>query len=183
MHLLFNHKGKPIEEQYKYGCGVIFPDFKNGASLLGVAYKTLEDWLDALRKRLLPLGISDIQYKPRAKEKETDPLIIQFYFKKELDMLQFQAFAYGDTKKTHERTITSATASISEQRQRNIAGFAKENDITHTILKIDSCNFKVITNSRFDDLAIASHYANGSFDSGVQKLLPAPDVARVLTRH
>ena len=182
MKLLFNYKGKPDQKPYQYSLLVTFPSMENGVTLHGTKYKTIEGWVNAVRKQLLAMGISDFQGSYPSKKNDKDPLEINFLFKYELDQLQFWAVIFGDKKGLFDRTISSQTSQISAIRLRNVQSFLDANDIRHQIIEKDKFSFKVMTYSRFDYLAVATHFANESFDKGIENI-PSPKAARLLIKN
>lgn len=182
MKFIFNHEGKPIEKLYPHKTAINFPDFKKGVLLLGKPYTTLESWLETVRATLLPLGISDFQYRYSAPAKDAALLKIEFFFRDEVQLLQFSTITLGDIKGNFTQTISSQDVGRASQRRRNVENFIAHNDITATIIQTDAFTFKVITNSRFHDHAIAIHQANGKFDEGVQDALPA-NSPRLFAKH
>lgn len=182
MKLIFNHEGKPIEKLYPHKTAINFPDFTKGVLLLGKPYKTLESWLEALRTTLLPLGISDFQYRYPTPTKDATQLKMEFFFRDEVQLLQFSTIALGDIKGTFTRIISSQDVARARQRRHNVENFIGSNDITATIIQTDAFTFKIVTNSRFHDHAIAIHQANGTFDEGVQDALQS-GTPRLLARH
>ncbi len=182
MKLLFNHNGLPTEKPYEHDLLITFDNvMKNKFFFSGTYYKPVTAWLEAVRKTLLALGISDFQYTYPPKKTHDASLKIKFLFKEELHLLQFQALAFGDKKGIFSRMISSQTKAIFDVRLKNIESFLSANDISHQIIVEDGYRFKIVTYSRFDDLAIATHFANESFDKGIEKI-PSPQTARLLTK-
>jgi hypothetical protein len=182
MKLLFNYNGKPDQKPYQHSLLVTFPNMKNGITLHGTKYKTIDDWVNAVRKLLLAMGISDFQCSYPPKKNDKDPFSINFLFKYELDQLQFWAVVFGDKKGSFNRTISSQTSQVSELRLKNVQFFLDANDIRHQIIVKDDFSFKVVTYSRFDYLAVASHFANESFDKGIENI-PSPKSPRLLLKN
>lgn len=182
MKLLFNYEGKPEQKPFNHSILVRFPNIENGISFLGRPYKTLESWFEAVRRQLLAMGISNFQYSYPPKKNDKDPLEINFLFKKELDQLQFWALICDDQKGVFERIISSETILRSKVRLNNVQSFLYANDIPNQIVVKDGFNFKIVTYSRLDDLAVATNFANGAFNKGLENIL-SRDRPLLLTKY
>ncbi len=181
MKLLLNFNGKPSEKPFKHSLLVSFPSLNHGISFLGKGYKTVESWTEAVRRQLLAMGISDFQYTYPPKKDPDAPLQINFLFENELNKLQFLGIVFGDRKGLFTRTISSQEKPRSDVRLKNIESFLNANDISHQIMIIDDLSFTIVTYCAFDDLAIATHFANDFFDRGIENIA-SPHTARLLTK-
>lgn len=182
MKLLINFNGKPEQKPFNYSFLVTFSNIENGISFSGKPYKTVDAWLEAVRRQLLAMGISNFQYSYPPKKSDKDPLEINFLFEKELDRLQFWAIVFTDKKGDFERIISSQTPHESKFRLKNVQSFLTANDIPHQIVKKDNFSFKIVTYSLFDDLAVAAHFANGYLNKGIENI-SSQKKALILTKH
>jgi|GEM_PF-5871517 len=181
MKLLFNYNGKPEETTHRHSMIVSFPKSNSGFKLQGETCKTIPEWLESLRRTLLAIGISDFQYSYPPSQPHS-LFKINFNFKEEIDLLRFIAIAFGDSKGIFSRVIMSQSSAKTDIKLNSVISFVAENEIEHQIIRVGSYDFKIVTYSRYNDLAIATHFTKNSFENSDSKLRIA-NIARLLTSN
>lgn len=192
MKYVFATESNPKPKTYAHSFTVTFPKLTKDYmwSFFGKSYATPDDWVEAVRKTLLSVGITDFQVANTTETKKSPITQCRsFYFKNEIDMLQFQSLALPDTKRNFEREFHSPTPAQSQTRQRNVSRFIEENEINAAIVRLSPHKFSVTTGCRQDHVALAIQDAKGMFNTDIKSerqspsSLPPQALPQVLVDH
>lgn len=136
-----------------------------GTTMNGELFPTPEAWLDGVNRKLLLLGITDVQCLSVPPDKtKKEAARFHFYFSNEFERYQFEAAVLPNIPGLFKRTMTATTSANSLDQQNNIQKFRSANELDMSIYRTSPTSLTLTTVNSHDDLIIAMHLAKRSFD-------------------
>jgi hypothetical protein len=151
---------------------------KNIWNWQGITVQGVEHFIEIIRCKLLAFGLSDYTLTS-LEPTDTQAARLKYSFPDRLSCLQFQAMVLPNKERIFTQHIPCNTKTEADFRKHNIERFMKIHGIKGSVIWLEEeKKLSVLTNFRYDDLAIAIHHEMGRFDEKDYK----PDPNRVVTR-
>lgn len=148
---------------------IYLPKSKNGWAMDKDVYKTPEAWLNEVSRKLLLLGITEVQclsVPPVSKNNETARFT--FYFANAGERYRFEAAMLPNKAGLYKRCVDAQTPEQSWKQQKNIENFREATELDMSIHRESPTRLLITTCYNHDDLIVAMQIAEKHFDDGIR---------------